>query len=312
MKKILIIAFSIFSIFLAGCLKDNPNVDFSKNGTILELEYPAGAGNNGLGTGLEYFGGGAITFPASDAVDTISFMANVASTSPLGKDLTVTIAIDPTVITTYNSNNTIQFVQLPDSDFTVINTTAKVAAGSRLATYQLVVFPSKIDPTQNYMLPIVIKDAQGYTISGNFSTIYFHTIGNPLAGLYDNVSSTRYNYTGNITYTYPGAYPAWVSTLDLSPYYPKLVSPIDPTTIAVPYSNLGGSGYDLIVTFDPVTLAITGVTPNATMNAGVSNFLVYYSNYDPVTKTLHFITHYNNGASGSGNDRIIDEKMIHQ
>ena len=39
---------------------------------------------------------------------------------------------------------------------------------------------------KNYMLPISITTAPaGSTISTNFKTIYYHLIGNPIAGLYN-------------------------------------------------------------------------------------------------------------------------------
>ena len=50
-----------------------------------------------------------------------------------------------------------------------------IAAGKRLDTLHVIFYPSKIDVTKNYMLPVSIKDAQGETISGNFGAIYFHT-----------------------------------------------------------------------------------------------------------------------------------------
>jgi hypothetical protein len=49
-----------------------------------------------------------------------------------------------------------------------------IDAGERLDTLRVIFYPSKIDATKNYMLPVSIQDAQGENISGNFGAIYFH------------------------------------------------------------------------------------------------------------------------------------------
>lgn len=282
MKRIVIIVFSISLIFLAGCLKDSPNVDFSKVGTIIEIEYPQGAAGSGLGSGLESFSGGTFTYPISDSVDVVSFMVNIASPSPLKKDLSVTIGINANALTAYNSANTIQYIPMPDSDFSLTTTTGVIPAGSRLLPFQLTVYPSKIDPTQNYMLPISITDASGQTISGNFSTIYFHTIGNPLAGPYfwdwtrwNNTDSTGPN-SGTFT------------------HQPTLFLPDNPTTIEVqsgyfirPHyvlsftdsSGVLGNFSVSINAADAATMAASGITvtdgPNIIVADGVNKYFEF-------------------------------------
>jgi hypothetical protein len=282
MKKILIVAFSIFSIFLAGCLKDSPNVDFSKNGSIAELEYPAGANNNGLGSGMEFFGGGALLYPLTDVADTVTFFGNIASTSPPGKDIKITVHVDPTATATYNANNPIQYVPMPDSDFAIISTSGTVKAGSRLATFQIVVFPSKIDPTQNYMLPVSISDASGVTISGNFSIIYLHTIGNPLAGPYfwdwtrwNNTDSTGPN-SGTFTHRSTIFLPDNPTTVEVrSGYY------IQPHYVLT-FTNTAGVLSNFAVTInatDAATMAGAGITvtdgPNIIKADGVAKYFEF-------------------------------------
>src|SRR5215467_7011995 len=103
MKKFLIIFFSIFALFLGGCLKDNPNVDFTNIAAHAELMYPGGASGNGLGTGLEFFGGGSLSFPdPTAATDTIFFIVNIAAPNPVSKATTVTVGVDPSILTAYN------------------------------------------------------------------------------------------------------------------------------------------------------------------------------------------------------------------
>ena len=67
-----------------------------------------------------------------------------------------------------------QYEALPDSTYAFPVKSATIAAGDRLDTLRVLFYPSKIDTTKNYMLPVSIQDAQGETISGNFGAIYFH------------------------------------------------------------------------------------------------------------------------------------------
>jgi hypothetical protein len=256
MKKLLIITFSLVGLFLAGCLKDTPNVDFSNLSPIAELEYPAGAGGNGLGSGLEFFSGGALLFPPTDVSDTVTFMANIASPSPLGKAVNITVGIDANALTKYNNdpNNSVKYLPLPDSTYSLITTAGSIPAGSRLATFQFVFYPSKfanLDQTQSYMAPISITAADGTTISGNFSTIYLHTIGNPIAGPY-LWDFTRWNNTDSTGPTSGG----WTNQ-------PTIFAPDDPTTIEVSSGYFVQPRYVVTFTNNGGVLSNFAVTLNA-------------------------------------------------
>jgi Domain of unknown function (DUF1735) len=310
MKKLLIIFLSIFALSLGGCLKDTPNVDFSNITPHAEFEFPGGAGGNGLGSGLEFFSGAALLFPPTDEADTLKFFVNIAAPNPLGKAVGITIGYDQAALDRYNAdpNNTIKYNKMPDSCYSFLSTTPSVPANHYLTdSIAFIFYPSKfanLDQTQSWMVPISILDASGTAISSNFSTIWFHTIGNPLAGSYTS-SGTRNNYTGTVSYTYPGAFPPPGSVVNLA--FPALASPVTTSTISLPYSNLGSAGYAILITFDPVTFAITDVSQNQTFSDGVSAFKLHYANYDVPTKTFHIITQYNNNPAGGGNDRIVDQ-----
>jgi len=198
MKKISIIA-SALSICFAGCLKDTPPTDFGTLKPIVELFY-YDAGQTAHG-GLENFSKDAILTAGASGMITVNFNANLASVDPLTQDLTVTLGVDDAKRTAYNSANTNQYVALPSTAYTFTTKTATIKAGSRLANFSISFDPSKIDPSQNLMLPISITDAQGQAISGNFGTIYFHMIGNPLAGVYTSLFNRWNNGTGTGTAT---------------------------------------------------------------------------------------------------------------
>jgi hypothetical protein len=193
MRKLFIIAFSLVVFSIAGCLKDTPGTDLSHEGTIIELMYPAAAGDAGVGTGLEFFSGCTLLFPPTDVSDTLTFYVNIAGTNTLSKAVSVTISVDNTALNDNIGNDGITYTAMPDSDYSILKTTGTIAAGQRIDTFQIVVYPSKIDLTQNFGLPITVS-IPGYTTSGNFGIMYLHTIGNPIAGTY-NWNWTRWNNT---------------------------------------------------------------------------------------------------------------------
>jgi hypothetical protein len=198
MKKILIIIPVLFLLVLSGCLKDKPNVDFSGLQQIAEISTAStNSTPNAPASGKAYFGAATLFFSTAPDPDTVTFTVNIASPNPPTKDIAITLAIDPAAIAGFNADTTIntsrvQYAVFPDSTFSFPVVTGTVKAGQRLDTFYVIFYPGKIDPTQSYMLPITITDASGVTISGNLSTIYFHAIGNPIAGSYDQ-EWIRYN-----------------------------------------------------------------------------------------------------------------------
>ena len=169
MKKIYLSLLALIMLSLSACLKDKPAVDFSTVGTIIEI-LPVNGG------GLENFAGAKLNFDATETMDSAAIVLNIASPKPLNKVLTISMEVNDALRTAYNSGNPDQYDAFPDSAFSFPVTSGTIAAGQRLDTLKLYFYPSKIDTTKNYMLPVSIKDAQGETISGNFGAIYFHTI----------------------------------------------------------------------------------------------------------------------------------------
>jgi hypothetical protein len=158
----------LISLLLSSCLKDNPAVDFSTVGTIIEI-LPTNGG------GLENFNAALLQFSATDQIDSADIDLNIASPKPLSKKLTITLEVDDGLRASYNTNNGTNFEAMPDSVYSFPVNTGTIEAGQRLDTVRVLFYPTKINPTKNYMLPVSIKDAQGETISGNFESIYFHT-----------------------------------------------------------------------------------------------------------------------------------------
>ncbi len=165
--RYLVLSFIIFTS-LSGCLKDKPAVDFSTVGTIIEILPPNGGG-------LENFDAAALKFDATDVLDSADIDLNIASPKPLNKGLTITLAVNDALRSAYNTANGTAYEAMPDSVYLFSVKTGVIGAGQRLDTVRIAFYPSKINPSKNYMLPVSIQDAQGETISGNFGDIYFHT-----------------------------------------------------------------------------------------------------------------------------------------
>ncbi|HEY2348495.1 MAG TPA: DUF1735 domain-containing protein [Puia sp.] len=155
-------------LLLSSCLKDTPAVDFSSVGTIIEILPPNGGG-------LENFDAAALEFDPADDEASADIDLNIASPKPLTKSLTITMAVDDGLRAAYNAANGTDYQPMPDSVYSFPVKSGSIAAGDRLDTLRIAFYPSKIDTTKSYMLPVKISDAQGENISGNFGAIYFHT-----------------------------------------------------------------------------------------------------------------------------------------
>lgn len=168
MKKIHISLLVVVMLLLYACVKDKPAVDFSTVGTIVEI-LPVNGG------GLENFDEAELNFDPTEIIDSAAIVLNIASPKPLNNALTITMEVNDSFRTAYNASNPpVQYDVFPDSSYSFPIKSVTIPNGLRLDTLQVYFYPSKIDTTKNYMLPISIHDAQGQAISGNFGAIYFH------------------------------------------------------------------------------------------------------------------------------------------
>lgn len=307
MKKVKIFIIAAFAFSITGCLKDKPNVDFSNIGAIAEISSSnINPTLNAPSSGLDYFS--AATLPVF-SVDTtcncylpfpVTFDVNITGQYPPAKDIAVKVAVDDTKRTAYNSMGGVKYLAAPDSIYKFDTTTAVIKAGSRLAKFNVIFYPAKIDPTQSYMLPITLTDASGLTISGNLGTIYLHLIGNVLAGSY-NVTGKRTNFSGSST-TVTG-------TTNLANV--KTASPVDATHISLDYGNVGG-GTAYIIAYDPavgLSSASATLTTAAFDTNGLTGYGIDSFTFNAPSRTFTIVSHYTNG---SGNNRSITETFAHQ
>jgi hypothetical protein len=205
--------------------------------------------------GLANFQNNAILFPPTDAADTTYFHLEYASTTTAPQDEVITIAIDPAALAAYNAQGGNQYAIFPDSIYSFTTTSVTIPKGNNYsAGIPLIMFPDKIDLLNNYMLPISITVApKGSTISSNYTTIYYHLVGNPIAGIY-NWDWTRWNNSDG-----SGA-PSGLSFVGQS----TVLAPDDGTTVEVPSGYYTQPRYVITFTNNAGVLSNFAVTLNPT------------------------------------------------
>ena len=187
---------------------------------------------------------------------------------------------------------------MPDSLFTLISKTAVIKAGQRSAEFKVIFYPSKIDATENYALPVTATNDGNIDISSNFGHIYFHAIGNPIGGAYS------WDYDRYDSQDKSGAHSGFSGD-------ETIFAPVNTTTVKVPtgyytqpnyllsFKNTNGvlSDFTAVINPDEIsTFSDNGITivsqPVVTVSANntkiVINYVVYNgSAYRNVTDTYY-------------------------
>ena len=234
-------------LMMAGCVKPNDATftDFSTTGDVVILQ----------SAGLSNFG--AASFNRGS--DTVRFTVRVdlASASLPSSATTVGIAVDNAAITSYNTANPSPgYIVLPSANYKLLNSSLTIPAGQHYAETTLEIYTKGLDPSVSYMLPVSIQNAGGKKLSSNLNTVYYHSIGNPLAGTY-TWDFTRFNSPD--TTAAPGAGSFTGQTVS--------VSPLGATTLLLPESYM-----------QTFVSSSAGISLSFTNNAGVlSNFSVSLS-----------------------------------
>jgi hypothetical protein len=241
-----------------------------------------------LNSGLTYFSAQALILGPADAADTITFA--VAVQGDVDRDVTVTLQVDPNAANDNIAKDGVEYEVWPSDQFQFLSTTAVIPKGKNYAEFQIVFFPPKINFSKSVMLPITATNDAGYVTSANFGKLYFHLIGNPIAGVYD-WDFLRYATPTDPPVTSPDGGSFYDATMVLSPQ--------DPTTVTA------ASGYYLknvgyIITFkgdtrglltdfraiiDPVQIAavwdpngiVLATGPTITVNPDQTIFTLHYT-----------------------------------
>lgn len=163
MKKILLYIF--ISMMMAGCLKDDPYNSYPETQPIITVP-----NSNWPVSGQ----------PIEDSLlnvtavrDTLYLYAEVSWSETLGSDLQIQFQKDESLITAYNNKWFARYSALPDSCYQLPSLVVTIPAHTRRKAIPIVVFPDKIDNTQQYMLAYTIADAQGKTIASTYKSMLY-------------------------------------------------------------------------------------------------------------------------------------------
>jgi len=230
--SILGLGFGMTSCLLEG---DDMNTPPGASPAIVEMSYVIPGGNN-INSGLQFFSSQTLLLNPGDDSDTITFAATVQG--QFNDDVNVTIKVDQTKLADNNANDHLDYGLMPSNQFKLLSTTGVISPGrTPYVEFKVVFYPPNIDFTKNVMLPITVSNDRDLTLSSNFGTVYFHIIGNPIAGLY-NREFIRY----------PTPDPASTDSPDIHNNATVVFAPQDPTTINAPTGYFDHAPY--VITFD--------------------------------------------------------------
>jgi hypothetical protein len=205
MKKII---YSITTILLvtaalnlSSCLKDSKwYVNVSQGAPLVELPLEA----RNLPGNLV-----AEALPISTTPQVIQVAVNLASVNTLSNPVTVTLALDPSAVATYNTANgldtggNVPYVLLPAADYSIPSYQVTIPAGQHLVYLNINVNTSLVDPSGLFILPIKITNGGGQQIS-NYNELLL-AVG--AKNQYDGEYTVTGTLTDNTTPTITGSYP---------------------------------------------------------------------------------------------------------
>jgi Domain of unknown function (DUF1735)/Domain of unknown function (DUF4361) len=295
MKKIAFIAFSALVVLTTSCLKDKDYAN-SKYGINLDLGEKsvsfAKAPTLNLGANLT---------TASVTYKVILIQSSAASAPT--EDVAVSVAFKPSLLTGTS------YTPLPAGSV-VLPTSFKIAAGKILDTLPIT-FPnsSTLDLTKTYAVGLTITSAgAGYKFGGSKNDLLLIiNLKNQYDGDYDAVG-----------YFYHPASPRALRA-------DKTLSTTGPTSVLVGLGDLGGSGYEAILTVNPDNSLTIVPAPGAAgapyviFTSGLPTTSPGYTSqwagssqcnntYDPVTKTFKLRYGYVGGTGYRVTEELITLK----
>ncbi|MBO0952043.1 BT_3987 domain-containing protein [Fibrella forsythiae] len=263
---------------MTSCLDDKLSLDPANSTNVVEFKNPSSF-SSPYGSKYALYTQAFEVAPENNYTLTVSYSgANVAP-----ENITVSLGIDPTALTQYNTEQKKAFDLIPTSLYT-LPTQVVIPKGQRTATVGMTFKSNNFDFSKNYVLPVQIKSVSTGAISGNFGTILINLKAkNP----YDGV------YTATGVFNHPTAGPRDIKRA-------KTLATVDANTSETEFADLGAAAtMQLKVNADnSVTLTPGGTASAATVQFGVNK-------YDAATKTFTLSYKY----AGAGGDRIITETI---
>jgi len=289
MKTIFKIAlFILIGFSFNACLNDEPITDYTEGSIKPIVLIP-----NGNFPALNPIAPTTLEVSATPA--NLDLYARVSWSKPLDRDVTVTFAVDPTIVTDYNAKFSTKYealasdaYQLP-SPFSVV-----IPAGQTEAKVSIKLFSQKVDLSKQTMLALRIVDAGDQTVASNFRKMVF-----PIA--VKNIYDGTYEITGTMvdaaSAALTGKFPLKYNLVTLGPSTVEgndLESGFIPSGRGVWIKNGAADSYygsfSPIFEFDPATNKVIKVTNYFGQPAGNTRSAELdpsgVNKYDPATKTL--------------------------
>ena len=302
MKKVKFLSFILGATLIAttGCLKDKGFEDgeYGINGAD---NSPAGIGfQKGIQRNVP------LGLDLSSSPQTIVVPVNLLHKNFAPADITVNLAVDPSLIRAYNqaildedpaATDTLLYLQ-SGVDFN-LPATVVIPKDTNVAFLEIVVpTTAALDPNTRYGMGFKIASADaGYTIATNEDELLY-IIG--LKNKYDG----RYNLTGyhnRVPYTFPYETEMHMVTFgpsDVQYIWPEVDGPGHPIGVG-PNNSMSwyGAAVSPVASFDPVTNLVTDVYnvgaggPPITMFTGAGSGV---GRWDPSTRNMYVYFNYNN------------------
>ncbi|WP_316845245.1 DUF1735 domain-containing protein [Pedobacter psychrodurus] len=282
MKKIINIVMALtFITGLSSCLKDDTIIGPDSPGAIKNIiEFKNIAPINSSPTApVPVFI--PFTLKPDAATAEIEAIVNYAGVDVAPSDIVVNLAVDPSLIATYNSKvSGAAFSQLASSSYT-FPASVTIPAGQREGKFKITVKPNSFDASKENALGIKITSASSGTVSGNFGAVIFSM---PLESIWQGTYSVSYsnNY---------GTIDANIGTFDDTGIKLSTVGPNKLQTLSVADTYSGSTTFQ----FNGTNTSITSVV----VISGSTNFATSIQSVDiidPINKV--FGLHYTWGGRG--------------
>lgn len=267
-----------------GCLKDKDydnhmeNIKVDKNDKILEVMGPITGGY-----------GQVLNFSLGDTT-VLLVTVNLAADQVSSEDIKVTMAVDPKVITDYNTRNEKNLSPLPSANFNIPSFEMTIPKGSREATLKGKIINTSFLETGQYGigLKIASTSAAGVKISGNYGTQVIELrVKNKYHGLYAATGVFHHPVAGD-------------REIDED----KELITVEPNSVEANLGDLGGSNFKMILKVNEATNKVS-ITKSGASPDIIYDVYTTSNTYDPVTRTFHLKYHY----MGGGGPRIIEEDI---
>jgi hypothetical protein len=256
---ILLIVFTVIA-----CKKDNKQEEAATNVTVSLL-------NTGLQDAFIRYS------PDTTTYNVIAKMQGEAFAVP---NKVVTLQVEPSVLTAYNTASGTHFELLPDSVYTLAKASATILTGEGQAQLPVQFLTKKINPYIKYALPLKILGPDINIDASANTTILRVLLANAYTGIYtDTISSAA------VPPTYPTTPPAMNFT---DVIVNKTLTALDDSTIIMDMllPALVPANQYLVVRLDTVTnnisLSVYGATPAEMLQFTAANvgLLPYYRKSD--------------------------------